>query len=317
MSASSSCAPRTSRTCVASSRACGIAARARRTSTARIGREIHQVLADVEIAERVEAVDGPLAEPVDRLEVRRGLQRLLQAEEGVRLQQPEVGLVRKALDQDVEERGRVLELLLLEHAAREPEPPLGVLGLEEQRVAVGRLGGLVVRLRRVRETEQAVRVGVASAELDHPRERGDRGVVRAAARVDQPEVAPGAAEARELGDGLLVVDQRIGHPVLLELDPAEREVEDRRAVRFHLLPQRFLGLRQAVRHQRADLLEDRHLVLRDARLDLRVDPVAGDELPLEDRVVPDRFDVAALVGATDAGGREREETGEHSVLHGR
>jgi hypothetical protein len=61
------------------------------------------------------------------LEVLRRLQRLLQAEEGVGLQHPEVRVLRVALDEHVEQRGRVLELLLLEDAAREAEAPLQVV----------------------------------------------------------------------------------------------------------------------------------------------------------------------------------------------
>jgi hypothetical protein len=78
---------------------------------------------------------------------------------------------------------------------------------------------------------------------------------------------------------------------------------------FHLLLQRLLGLGQVLGHQRPDLLQDRDLLGLDARLDLGVDPVAGHELLLEHRVVPDRADVGGqvAVAARTAGERGRGE----------
>ena len=72
------------------------------------------------------------------------------------LQHPDLGLVRGALDQNLEQGHGVGELLLAVDGAAQAQAPRGVLGLEQQGVAVGGLGGLVVLLAGVGEAEETV-----------------------------------------------------------------------------------------------------------------------------------------------------------------
>ena len=139
--------------------------------------QLRQVLGDVDVAKSVETVLRRLAEPIDGLEVLRGLERLFHAEKSLGLQQPELRLVRIPRDEHVEQCRRILELLLLDDATRQPEAPFGVLRLQQERIAVGHLGRLEILLGGVSEAEQAIGVGIAATEFQHARERADRGVV--------------------------------------------------------------------------------------------------------------------------------------------
>jgi hypothetical protein len=81
--------------------------------------------------------------------------------------------------------------------------------------------------------------------------------------------------------------------------------------------------RQVVRHERADLLEQRDLLGRDARLDLRVDAVGADELALDTGSFqiagcPARASSRGVHGRAtwSASSAERTERESLSVLHG-
>ncbi len=110
--------------------------------------EVEQLLVDVDVAEHVQAVGGGLAEAIDELVVLGGAQRLLEPDVGVGLEQPEVGALGLIGDQLTAERDGVGVATLLEEAAGEAHLPVQRLRIEQNRHAVGGLGGeLVVDVR--------------------------------------------------------------------------------------------------------------------------------------------------------------------------
>ena len=145
----------------------------------------------------------------------------------MRLQHPKLSLVRIGFDEHIEQRRGILELALSKHAASETESPLEIVWLKQQRIAIRRLGWLIVLLRRMREPEQTVRVRVSTSEFNHAIKRSDCCREIRLSHADETDVAIRPSKRREFRDGILETHQRIIKPILLKQRAAEREVEDR------------------------------------------------------------------------------------------
>jgi len=152
-------------------------------------------------------------------------------------EEPKLRLVRLPFDQVVHQRDGLGKLVLPEDATGEAQLPFRGIGLEQERVAEGRLGGDEVFLRDVSGTEQAEGVAVPPTQLDRAGQRLDSRVRAALLELDEAEVFVGAQVGGKLAGGALQIFGRLVRAVELVRDRAKREIKDRAGFRRGLGPQ--------------------------------------------------------------------------------
>ena len=111
-------------------------------------------------------------------------------------------------------------------AFHQPEFEIHVVRLEHQRLAIRAFRRDVAALVHVGEPEQAEHLAVRAAERDGARQRLDRLVVFAVAHQREREVLLRASIIGKFRQRRFEMFDRVGQVFVLEIDVAEREIED-------------------------------------------------------------------------------------------
>ena len=186
-----------------------------------------QLAVHIDIAQSVQALDGGLTQTIDDLVVLGSAHGLFETNEGVGLQEPQVRAF-WALSQEVAEQSSGIGItLLLEEGTGEAHLPVERLRVEQVRHAVGGLGRHVHLEVRVGVAQKPVHRRIASTELDDARQGNLRFLPLRLPHMNDGQVLPCTAELRMLVRGRLVVRNRFGELLLLEVQVRQREVVHR------------------------------------------------------------------------------------------
>ena len=276
--------------------------------------QIGRFVVHVDVAEQGEGLQFGFAHAADDFEVLRGVEGLVVADQGVALEEPEVGVVGIVLQEGVEEGDGVAVALGLKKAAGEADLPVAGLRLHEDGLAVGGFGGVVAAAGEVGVAEEAVGAAIHFAEFHGLGDDGDGVGEVAVLHEDEAEVLVGAAEVRVLGDGAAVVGLGLGQVAFLEVEVGQDEVEGGAGAGLDLRLELLDGGLGAGLDEIDESAEGFLLIFGDLRLVAGEEAVGPEEFLDEGWVVPE---VGGGVGGRQAGGgqAEAEEEGFDFVAH--